>query len=116
MKLKQKLEVIVKKQKATARKATTRIPAKHLLLYLLSVYIQKSLSSEKPIVLEDITDYKIQDLNDQAHFQEFLLKSNRLMNIYIQKIKVRYQCQLILKITEYSNPTDQEQFGALILK
>ena len=26
------------------------------------------------------------------------------------------QCQLILKITEYSNPTDQEQFGALILK
>ena len=26
------------------------------------------------------------------------------------------QCQLILKIAEYSNPTDQEQFGALILK
>ena len=81
----------------------------------MSVYIQKNLSSKKPIVLEDITDYKIQHLNDQAHFQAFLLKSNRLM-IYIQKIKVRYQCQLILKITEYSNPTDQEQFGALILK
>ena len=70
----------------------------------------------KPIVLEDITDYKIKDLNNQAHFQAFLLKSNRLMNIYIQKIKFRYQYQLILKITEYSNPTDQEQFGALILK
>ena len=79
----------------------------------MSIYIQKNLSSKKPTVLEDITDYKMWDLND---FQEFLLKSNRLINIYIQKIKVRYQCQLILKITEYSNPTDQEQFGALILK
>ena len=80
----------------------------------MSVYIQKNLSSQKPIVLEDIKDYKIYDLNDQAHFLAFLLKSNRLMNIYIQKIKVRYQ--LILTIKEYSNPTDQEQFGALILK
>ena len=82
----------------------------------MSVYIQKNLSSKKPIVLEDIADYKIQDLNDQAHFQAFLFKSNRLMNIYIQKIKVIYQFQLILKITVYSNPTDQEQLGALILK
>ena len=81
----------------------------------MSVYIQKNLSSKKPIILEDITDYKIQQLNDQAHFQAFLLKSNRLM-IYIQKIKVRYQCHLILKITEYTNPTDEEQFGALILQ
>ena len=47
------------KIKATARKATKRIPAKDLLLYLMSVYIQKNLSSKKPIVLEDITDYKI---------------------------------------------------------
>ena len=82
----------------------------------MSVYIQKNLSSKKPTILEDNADYIIQDLNDQAHFHAFLVKSNRLMNIYIQKIKVRYQCQLILKITEYSNPTDQEQFGALILK
>ena len=80
----------------------------------MSVYIQKNLSSKKPIVLENITDYKVYDLNDQAHFQAFLVKSNHLMNIYIQKIKVRYQCQLILEITEYSNSTDQEQFGALI--
>ena len=70
----------------------------------------------KPIVLEDIADYKIKDLNNQAHFQAFLLKSNRLMNIYIQKIKVRCQCQLILKITEHSNPTYQKQCGSLILK
>ena len=49
------------------------------------------------------------------HFQAFQLKSNGLM-IYVLKTKVRYQCQLILKITEYSNTTDQEQFGVLILK
>ena len=83
----------------------------------MSVFIQKNLIyGKKPIALEDITDYKIKDLNDQGHFQAFLLKSSRLINIYIHKIKVRYQCQLILKITEYSNPPDQEQFGALILK
>ena len=81
----------------------------------MSVYIQKNLSSKKAIVLGDITDYKIQHLNDQAYFHAFLLKSNCLM-IYIQIIKVRYQRQLILKITEYSDPTDQEQLGALILK
>ena len=67
----------------------------------MSIYIQKNLSSKKPTVLEDITDYKMWDLND---FQEFLLKSNRLINIYIQKIKVRYQCQLILKIKRILKP------------
>ena len=64
----------------------------------MSACIQKNLSSKKPIVLEDIADYKIEDLNDQANFQAFLLKADHLVNI-----KVKYQCQLI---TEYSNPTD----------
>ena len=88
------------------------MPDKHLPLYVMSVHIQKNLSSMKPIVLEDIRDYKIQDLNGQAYFEAFLLKSNHLMNFYIHKIKVRYQCQLILKIKEDSNLTDQEQVGA----
>ena len=35
------------------------MPVKHLLLYVMSVHIQKNLSSKKPIVLEDIRDYKI---------------------------------------------------------
>ena len=60
----------------------------------MSIYIQKYLSSKKPIALEDITDCKIWDLDDQAHFQEFLLKSNRLMNIYIQKINVNWYWRL----------------------
>ena len=37
------------------------------------------------------------------------------MNIYMQKIKVDINVNMILQISEYSNPTDQEQFGALIL-
>ena len=49
----------------------------------MSVYIQKNLiDSKKTIVLEDVTDYKIYDPNDQAHFQAFLLKSNCLMNTF----------------------------------
>ena len=32
--------------------------------------------SKKPIILEDITDYKIYDLNDPAPFQAFRLKSS----------------------------------------
>ena len=52
----------------------------------MSVYIQKNIYSKKPIVLGHITDYKKQDLNEQGHFQAFLLKSNRLMSTYMQKM------------------------------
>ena len=47
-------------------------------------------------------------------FQAFLLKSNDLMNIYIQIIKVTYKYQKISMIAEYSNPIGQEKFRALI--
>ena len=90
---------------------------KHLLLSLMSVFIQKN------IIARNQSFWKmLQIANEQALFQAFLLKSNRLMNIYIQKTKIRYQCQLILKIIEYSNPVKftrsssyniSEKFGCL---
>ena len=102
--------------KKQQQKTIERMPAKQTYIFqiniqlffsLMSIYIKKS-PSQKPIVLENIADYKILDLNDYAHFPAFLLKSNRLMNIYIQKIKVRYQCQQIPKNTAYSNPIGQD--------
>ena len=51
--------------------------AKHFLLYLMPASSKKNLiCSKKPIILEDITDYKIYDLNDPAPFQAFQLKSS----------------------------------------
>ena len=46
-------------------------------------------------------------------FAQIKLSDEYIQIVYIKKIKVRYQCQFILKITEYSNPTGQEKFGLM---
>ena len=85
----------------------------NILLFVSLISISKKISSQIPFDLEDNENYKISDLIDHAHFQAFLLQSNGLMNTYIQKIKIRYQCQQIPKIIKYSKLISQVQRTAL---